>query len=198
MRIDPIKLGRAARVGLAALIALSAVVAGSSIVRAQEAGASGTASWMEAIRAMDEAMARGDVRAALRAREDARLAALASEGWEGLVLLGDATLRLGRNSGLRGAMEPAARRAYVFALDRARRQESFEGVVRVTEAFVSLGDRDMARKACGIAGSLAASAREPGARERVRALQNRLEVAPDTSVPATSAAEASEGPRSHD
>ena len=104
MRIDPINLGRAARVGLAALIALSSVVAGSSIVRAEEAGASSTASWMEAIRAMDEAMARRDVRAALRAREDARLAALASEGWEGLVLLGDATLRLGRNSGLHGAM----------------------------------------------------------------------------------------------
>jgi len=195
MRIDPINLGRAARVGLAALIALSSVVAGSSIVRAEEAGASSTASWMEAIRAMDEAMARRDVRAALRAREDARLAALASEGWEGLVLLGDATLRLGRNSGLHGAMEPAARRAYVFALGRARRQESLEGVMRVTEAFVSLGDRDMARKACGIAGSLAASAREPGARERVRALQNRLEVALDTSAPATSAAEAAEGPQ---
>jgi hypothetical protein len=195
MRIDPVNPGRVARVGLAALIALSAVVAGSSIVRAEEAGASSTASWMEAIRAMDEAMARGDVRAALRAREDARLAALASEGWEGLVLLGDATLRLGRNSGLRGAMEPAARRAYVFALGRARRQESLDGVVRVTEAFVSLGDRDMARKACGIAGGLAASAREPGARERVRALQNRLEVALDTSPPATSAAEAAEGPQ---
>jgi hypothetical protein len=195
MRIDPINLGRAARVGLATLIALSAVVAVNSIVRAEEAGASSTASWMEAIRAMDEAMARGDVRAALRAREDARLAALASEGWEGLVVLGDATLRLGRNSGLRGAMEPAARRAYVFALGRARRQESLEGVVRVTEAFVSLGDRDMARKACGIAGSLAASAREPGARERVRALQNRLEVALDTSPPATFAAEAAEGPQ---
>jgi hypothetical protein len=95
-------------------------------------------------------------------------------------------------------MEPAARRAYVFALRRARRQESLEGAVRVTEAFVSLGDRDMARKACGIADSLAASAREPRARERVRALQSRLEISPDTSVPTTSAAEASDGPRSHD
>ena len=118
-----------------------------------------TAPWVDAIRAMDEALAKGDVRGALSAREDARLAALSSDGWEGLVLVGDATLRLAQNSGLRVAMEPAARRAYVFALDRARRQESLEGVVRVTEALVALGDLDMARKGCGIAGALAASAR---------------------------------------
>jgi hypothetical protein len=199
MRIDPINLDRAARVGLAALIALSVLVAGSAIVRAQGAETSSSASSLvEAIRAMDEALAKGDLRTALRAREDARLAALASTGWEGPVLLGDATLRLGRNSGLRGAMEPAARRAYVFALYRARRQESLEGVVRVTEAFVSLGDRDMARKACGIAGSLAASGREPEARERVRALENRLTGAPGTSAPTASAASVSEGSRNRD
>ena len=84
-------------------------------------------------------------------------------------------------------MEPAARRAYVFALHRARRQESFDGVVRVTEALVALGDRDMARKGCGIAGALAASAGAPDARERVRALEDRL-TSLATSVPAASAA----------
>src|SRR5215510_6837357 len=136
MRIDPINLDRAARVGMAALIALSALGAGTAIVSAQEGGPSSATLLVEAIRAMDEALAKGDLRTALRAREDARLAALGSPGWEGLVLLGDATLRLGLNSGLRSAMEPAARRAYLFALYRARRQESIEGVVRVTEAFV--------------------------------------------------------------
>ena len=193
MRTDPVNLDRAATVGLAALIALSALMAGTSIVSAQEAGRSGTAPLMEAIRAMDDALAKGDVRTALRAREDARLAALASAGWEGLVLLGDATVRLGQSSGLSGAMEPAARRAYAFALYRARRQESLEGVVRVTEAFVSLGDRDMALKACGIAGSLAASAPEPEARERVRALEKRLGGASERSAPTASAAPVSEG-----
>jgi len=197
--MDPINLGRAARVGLATLIALSALIAGSSIVRAQETGtSSGAASLVEAIRAMDEALAKGDLRTALRAREDARLAALGSPGWEGLVLLGDATLRLGLKSGLRGAMEPAARRAYLFALYRARRQQSIEGVVRVTEALVAMGDREMARKACGIAGSLAASAREPAARERVRALQNRLDGASDSSAPTASAAPVSESAHNHD
>src|SRR5215831_12830902 len=155
MRIDLIDLDKAGRVGLAALFAIAALVAGSSIGSAQETGtSSGAASLVEAIRAMDEALAKGDLRTALRAREDARLAALGSAGWEGLVVLGEATLRLGLNSGLRGAMEPAARRAYLFALYRARRQESIEGVVRVTEAFVAMGDREMAQKACGIAAGL--------------------------------------------
>src|SRR5262245_59086095 len=108
MRNDSIYLDRAAKVGVVALIALSVLVAGGSIVRAQEAGTSGTSSLMAAIRAMDDALARGDVRTAFRAREDARLAALASPGWEGLVLLGNATVRLGQSSGLGSAMEPAA------------------------------------------------------------------------------------------
>lgn len=169
------------------LVAVSALTAASSMVRGGDGSPSDARPWVGPIRVMDEALAKGDIRAALRAREDARLAALASDGWEGLVLVGDATLRLAQTSGLRVAMEPAARRAYVFALDRARRQESLEGVVRVTEALVALGDRDMARKGCGIAGHLATSAREPEARERVRALEDRLK-ALSTGVPAASAA----------
>jgi len=183
----------------AALLTIAAVIGGNSIGRAQETGpSSDVTSLADAIRAMDEALAKGDLRTALRAREDARLAALASTGWDGLVTLGDATLRLGLNSGLRGAMEPAARRAYLFALYRARRQESLEGAVRVTEAFVAMGDRDMAKQACGIAGRLAASAREHGARERVRALKNRIDGASDTTVPTASATRVSEGAGNHD
>jgi hypothetical protein len=56
----------------------------------------------------------------------------------------------------------------------------------------------MARKACGIAGSLAASDREPGARERVRALQNRLDGVSDASAPTASASPVSEGAHNHD
>jgi len=199
MRIDLIDLDRAARVGLAGLIAIAVLVTGNSIVRAQEgAASSGSTSLVDAVRAMDEALAKGDLRTALRAREDARLTALASTGWDGLVTLGDATLRLGLQSGLQSAMEPAARRAYLFALYRARRQESLEGVVRVTEAFVAMGDREMAKKACGIAGRLAASAREPATQERIRALQNRIDGASDTTAPTASATPVSEGAGNHD
>jgi hypothetical protein len=169
------------------LLGLSALAAASSMVRGGDESASSRAPWVDAIRVMDEALAKGDVRSALSAREDARLAALSSDGWEGLVLVGDATLRLAQGSGLRVAMEPAARRAYVFALHRARRQESFEGVVRVTEALVTMGDLDMARKGCRVAGALAAAAGAPDARERVRALEDRL-TSLARSVPAASAA----------
>ncbi len=168
------------------LLGLSALAAASSMARAGNESASSPAPWVGAIRAMDEALAKGDVRGALSARESARLAALSSDGWEGLVLVGDATLRLAQSSGLRVAMEPAARRAYVFALHRARRQESFEGVVRVTDALVTLGDLDMARKGCRMAGALAASAGVPDARERVRVLEDRL-TSLATIVPAASA-----------
>src|SRR5262245_13988488 len=132
------------------------------------------APWVGAIRAMDEALARGDVRAALRAREDARLAALGSPRWEGMAMVGDATLRLGQRAGLVTALEPAARRAYVFALHRARREGSLDGVLYITEAFATLGDHGMVRKGLAIAENVAVASREPQARERVRALEERL------------------------
>src|SRR5262245_38427594 len=189
MRNDRTNSGRAARAGLAVLVTLSAVAVASSMVKGGDESASSPSPspWVRAIHTMDEALAKGDVRGALRAREDARLAALSSDGWEGLVLVGDATLRLAQNSGLRIAMEPAARRVYVFALHRAHRQESFDGVVRVTEALVMLGDHDMARKGCRIARALAASAGARDAQERVRVLEDRL-ASLATSVPGASAA----------
>jgi hypothetical protein len=133
--------------------------------------------WGRPIREMDEALERGDVRAALRAREDARLAALASLEWEGMVVVGDATLRLARSAGLLPAMEPAVRRAYQSALLRARRQGSLDGVLRVTEAFATLGDREMARKGFAVARTLAIASREAHALDRVRALEQRLDAA---------------------
>ena len=132
------------------------------------------APWVSAIRAMDEALARGDLRAALKAREDARLAALASERWEGIAMVGDATLRLAQGTGLLDAMEPAARRAYVFALHRARRQGSLDGVLQITRAFAGLGDHDMVSVGFTIAGSLAVTSREANAVKRVRALEEEL------------------------
>ncbi len=171
------------------------VVGGSAVsiagpsARADDGNTSDAAPWVGAIRGMDEALARGDVRAALKAREDARLAALGSWGWEGPILVGDATLRLAQSTGLRHALEPAARRAYVFALFRARRQGSLDGVLRVTEAFAVLGDSDMARKGFVIANGLAVTSREPQALERVRAFEERLKALMPLArgVPAASA-----------
>jgi hypothetical protein len=141
------------------------------------AGSAGTADgppWVSAIRAMDDALTRGDTRAAMRAREDARLAALASFRWEGIAMVGDATLRLAESAGLRAAMEPAARRAYVFALRRAHRQGSLDGVLRVTRALARLGDHDMVQSGFAIAESLAVTSSAPDALERVRALEKKI------------------------
>ena len=177
---------------------LGAVLLGASVLLTAStpwAGASAgespdSAPWVGAIRAMDDALARGDLRAALRAREDARLAALSSQRWEGMVMVGDATLRLGRSAGLLPAMEPAARRAYTFALHRANRLGSLDGTIRITLAFAGVGDRDMVRKGFAIAESLAGTSRDPHAIERVRSLEQWIEVEmpPTGGVPPAAAA----------
>ena len=71
--------------------------------------------------------------------------------------MGDAALRLGDASGDRRAMEPEARRAYLSALTHARARRSLDGVLRATEAFAHLGDRDMVEQGIHIARDLAGS-----------------------------------------
>jgi hypothetical protein len=158
----------------ALLVTGSLLAAPAPFARACDESKVSTAPWAAAIEAMDEALARGDVRAALKAREDARLAALASERWEGMAMVGGATLRLAQTTGLLVSMEPAVRRAYVFALHRARRQGSLDGVLCITRAFAGLGDRDLVVSGFAIADRLAVKSREPRAAERVRALEEEL------------------------
>ena len=154
------------------------VFAGSSALGALPARAGGegevSTPWQRPIQELERALERGDVRAAMRAREDARLAALASPRWEGMLAVGDATIRLARRAGLEPAMEPAVRRAYWSALVRARRQGSVDGALRVTEAFADLGDHAMARKGFSVAQALTIACQHPNALERVRALERRL------------------------
>jgi hypothetical protein len=160
------------------LAASSLLVAAVPSARGGTGDSPAGAPWVGAIRAMDDALARGDLRAALKAREDARLAALASQRWEGMAMVGDATVRLARRADLLPAMEPAARRAYVFALHRANREGSLDGVLRITMAFAGLGDHDMVRKGLAVAESLAITSRDPQAMERVRALEQWLTAEP--------------------
>lgn len=145
---------------------------------------SDAAPWVAHIQAMDAALARGDVSAAVRARHDAYLAALGSRRWEGMADVGDASLRLGALSGARRAMVPEARRAYLSALFRARQQRSLDGVLHVAEAFAALGDRDVARQALFMASAMNAGSQQAEVAERMRALRERLE----GHVPAVSGA----------
>lgn len=162
--------------GFRLMMAGLALLATAAMPAACAAGpeAHDAAPWEDAIRAMDQALERGDIAAAARARQEAYLAALSSRRWEAMAAVGDASLRLARLPAANRLMLAEARRSYVNAFFRARHQGSLDGVLRVTEAFAALGDREVARQGLVIANVLAAASREPYARERVRALQERL------------------------
>jgi hypothetical protein len=100
--------------------------------------------WAPHIAAVDAALRAGDLAAASVASTEAYRAALGSRRWEGLVDAADAHLRVARAAGTPQAGAPHARQLYLAALFRARDAGSVEGVVRVAQAFDSLGDREAA------------------------------------------------------
>jgi hypothetical protein len=123
------------------------------------------------LRDMDQAIGRGDVASAVRARQAAYRAAIASRTWEGFLAAGDAIIRLGEMTQSRSTAEPEARRFYLSALFRARSQQSLDGVLLATEAFARLGDRDVVEKGLRMARDLAGS--DPEAQARVRRVEDR-------------------------
>lgn len=125
--------------------------------------------WAARIAEMDRALARGEVPAATAAWREAYVAAHVSRDWPGMLAVGDAALRAGRVTGTPAIFEPRARRAYLTALLRARRQGSRDGVIAAGEAFGRLGDRDTERLAKLEAAELGNRA-EAAARRRARAL----------------------------
>lgn len=125
--------------------------------------------WTARIAEMDQALARGETMAVTAAWREAYVAAHASRGWPGMLAVGDAALRAARATGTPEVFEPRARRAYLTALLRARRQASRDGVLAAGEAFGRLGDRDAERLAKAEAAKLAIRA-ETAARRRAGAL----------------------------
>jgi hypothetical protein len=118
--------------------------------------------WATSLAAVDEALARGDVRGALRAWQPAHGAALGHRRWDGLLEVGEARLRIERAAGVvrdgsvRDGKEQA-RLLYLMALFRARDAGSVDGVLRVATAFATLGDREVAERAVEIAAALETS-----------------------------------------
>lgn len=131
----------------------------------------GESPWAVPLRAAFEALAQRDLGAAVRAWDDAHLAALGSSRWEGLLEVGDAYLRIGQTLGSRWASEPTARKAYSAALSRACQRPSFDGVLRIAHAFADLGDRQAVDECVSLAQLLAD---DDGARERVQAFLGRV------------------------
>ena len=128
--------------------------------------------WAARIADMDQAIDRGDAAAAQAAWREAYVAAHVSRGWPAMIAVGDAALRMGRIAGADGA-EPRARRAYLTALLRARRQASLDGVLAAGDAFGRLGDRAVVQQALSVATGLAERSGDGAARLRVQAFQSQ-------------------------
>jgi hypothetical protein len=131
------------------------------------------APWSAPLRAVDAALARRDIRAAVQAQYRAYAAALASRRWDGMLAVGEAYRRLGVATASRRSYDALARSAYLSALFRARHAGSVDGVLRAAEAFGALGDEEIVRACLRVAGTLADATRDGQVRTRVQALRER-------------------------
>ena len=156
-------------VGLLALVTGLTVAASRALPHHDAA----VPSWQSLIRQVDEKLAANDLGAADRAWHDAYGAALGSRGWEGMIAVGDASLRIGTASLVSGPALDMARQSYLVALFRARAAGSLDGVLRGAEAFNMLGDHVLFAQSLHIATALAARTKEPAARVRLEALATR-------------------------
>jgi hypothetical protein len=164
------------RAALLPLFLLTIAVSLPIIPTAEAAGPG----WAEQLQAMDEALGRRDAVAAQAAWREAYATAHASHGWPGMIVVGDAALRLGRATGTAAVSESRARRVYLTALLRARRERSLDGVLTAGEAFGRLGDRDVVQQAAAIAADLAARSGDDLARRRVQAFRSQWVAGPLT------------------
>ena len=130
--------------------------------------------WTRHIRALDQALAAQDTAGAVRAWFEAHAAAMRSPSWEGLLAVGQASLRVGERPHRAKAFEARARRAYLMSLFRARDRGSVDGVLRTAAAFAELGDREVVERCLAVAESLMAGSTDPQARERVRLAGTQL------------------------
>lgn len=132
------------------------------------------ADWHRHIERVDEALAVRDVKAAVEAWREAYALALGGVGWEGMVAVGDAYLRIGDFLDFRRAFLGDTRASYRVALFRARQERSLEGLLRVTEAFAALGDGAIAEYALKLAEALALQRSDREALARVSTHARRL------------------------
>jgi len=128
--------------------------------------------WAARLQLMDEAIAHGDLSGAEAAWREAYAAAHVSRDWPGMIAAGDAALRLGHATGDTSIAERRARRVYLTALLRARRQGSLDGVLTAGDAFGRLGDREVVQQALAVATELAARSGDDLARRRVQAFRS--------------------------
>ena len=140
------------------------------------AGGSSAGVWAAHLQVLDTELARGRVDVAVRVWHDAYVAALENRGWDGMIAVGDAVMRIGHAAGTAGGARTNARDAYLIALIRARRSGSVDGALRSAEAFRELGDGLIVEQCLHIAAKLAAG--DDQAQQRVREARQRWAPSP--------------------
>jgi hypothetical protein len=164
----------AVAVALLALMIVALAVVEVLVASAPPAATPG--GWAMPLERAEASLRDGDVAQALAWWREARVEALRSGQWEGLIEVGDASRRLGARGGFRPDGDANARDAYRAALLRARRQHSVDGVLRAAVAFGELGDREVVADAMRTAEHQAGQ--DLHARARVRAVADRLLMPP--------------------
>jgi hypothetical protein len=157
--------------GVAVLVLLIIALAIVEVLVAAAPPVSLPSGWSIPLERSDDAIREGDVAQALAWWREARMEALRSGRWEGMIDVGDASRRLAARAGLLPDGEALARDAYMTALLRARAEHSVAGVLRAAVAFGELGDHEIVAHAVRIAERQAA--RDPRALEHVRAVADR-------------------------
>jgi hypothetical protein len=99
-------------------------------VSCRQGGPGTTALWKTHLHLVETELASGHVDVAVRAWHDAYGAALESRGWESMIAVGDAFMKIGHAAGTPNGARMNAREAYLTALIRARRTHSVDGALR--------------------------------------------------------------------
>ena len=129
--------------------------------------------WVADLHQAEHARAQRDLGAARQAWQRAFRAALASRRWEGMLEVGNASLRIGDSPGAREPSLATARRLYLEAFFRAKAEGSLEGVLRAAEAFAALGDHEVVAQCLRVAERMAAGVNDANNASRLLALRER-------------------------
>ncbi len=158
---------------IAALAMATLMAVALSVVEALDhVTTSGNSPWTAPLHEVDDALAAKNSSAALAALHVAYLTALGSRGWEGMIAVGNAALRVGEAMSDRRRFAAKARLAYRSALFRARHLRSLEGVLQAGDAFNALGDANVAQQCLEVARGLTAG--DPEREARVQAFEEQL------------------------
>ena len=128
--------------------------------------------WKIAIDKVEEALATGNVTAALQEWRGAYRSAVKAGGWEVFIEVGDSYRRIGEVAGKSEPFDAKAREIYLLALSQARRQECVQCLLRIAEAFAALGDTEYVELSVRLADLLAMQ--DPEAEADVRASTMRF------------------------